>query len=141
MGAILATREVGSAFEPGDHAATFGGNLLACAASKASIQVILDEDLLSKSRENGSYFQSKLNFLKEDHGIVEEVRGSGLMLGMELDTNCADMVNEMRTRGILINCAADKVLRFVPPLVIEKDQIDTVTCNLDDVLQKQSRSI
>lgn len=138
MGAVLASREVGSAFEPGNHAATFGGNPLACAASKASLQVILDEDLLLKSRENGSYFQSKLNFLKEDHGIVEEVRGSGLMLGMELDVNCVEMVNEMRARGCLINCTADKVLRFVPPLVIEKEQIDTVTCNLDDVLAEHS---
>ncbi len=141
MGAILANREIGSVFQPGDHAATFGGNPLACAAAEASIRVILDEDLLSKSVENGDYFKAKLNFLKEDHGIVEEVRGSGLMLGMELDVNCAEMVNEMRNRGILINCAADKVLRFVPPLVIEKNQIDIVTCNLDDVLQNYSETI
>lgn len=138
MGAILATREVGSVFQPGDHAATFGGNPLACAAAKASIQVILDEDLLGKSRENGRYFRSKLEFLKEDHGIVEEVRGSGLMLGMELDVNCAEMVNDMRERGVLINCTADRVLRFVPPLVIEKDQIDIVSCNLDNVLKNYS---
>lgn len=138
MGAILASREVGSSFEPGNHAATFGGNPLACAAGIASIKVILEEDLLSKSRENGSYFQSKLEFLKEDHGTVEEVRGAGLMLGMELDLNCAEMVNDMRERGVLINCTADKVLRFVPPLLIEKEQIDVVTCNLDDVLKTYS---
>ena len=141
MGAILANREIGDVFQPGDHAATFGGNPLACAAAEASIRVILDEDLLSKSVENGDYFKAKLNFLKEDHGIVEEVRGSGLMLGMELDVNCAEMVNEMRNRGILINCTADKVLRFVPPLVIEKNQIDIVNCNLDDVLQNYCESI
>jgi acetylornithine/N-succinyldiaminopimelate aminotransferase len=63
------------------------------------------------------------------------------MLGMELDVNCAEMINEMRNRGILINCTADKVLRFVPPLVIEKNQIDIVTCNLGDVLQNYSESI
>lgn len=138
MGAVLASEEVGSAFQPGDHAATFGGNPLACAAAQASIKVILDEDLLTKSKENGSYFQSKLNFLKEDHGIVEDVRGYGLMLGMELDVGCAEMVNDMREEGVLINCAADKVLRFVPPLVIEKEQIDTVSCILGDVLKKYS---
>ncbi len=141
MGAILANREIGNVFQPGDHAATFGGNPLACAAAEASIRVILDEDLLYKSVENGDYFKDKLNYLKEDHGIVEEVRGSGLMLGMELDVNCSEIVNEMRNRGILINCAADKVLRFVPPLVIEKNQIDIVTCNLDDVLQNYNESI
>lgn len=77
MGAVMAIEDVGSAFQPGDHAATFGGGPLACAAAIASIKVILDEDLLTKSKENGNYFQSKLNFLKEDHGIVEDVRGSG----------------------------------------------------------------
>ncbi len=138
MGAVMASEEVGSAFQPGDHAATFGGGPLACAAAIASIKVILDEDILNKSKENGSYFQSKLNFLKEDHGIVEDVRGSGLMLGMELDVECGDMVNDMREEGVLINCAAGKVLRFVPPLVIEKDQIDTVSCILGDVLKKYS---
>jgi len=138
MGAVMAIEDVGSAFQPGDHAATFGGGPLACAAAIASIKVILDEDLLTKSKENGNYFQSKLNFLKEDHGIVEDVRGSGLMLGMELDVECGNMVNDMREEGVLINCAAGKVLRFVPPLVIEKDQIDTVSCILGDVLKKYS---
>jgi len=138
MGAILASKEVGSAFQPGDHAATFGGSPLACAAANASLNVILDEDLLTKSKENGSYFQSKLNFLKEDHGIVEDVRGSGLMLGMELDVECRDIVNNMREKGVLINCAAGKVLRFVPPLVIENEQIDTVSCILGDVLKNYS---
>jgi len=138
MGAVIASEDVGSAFQPGDHAATFGGGPLACAAAIASIKVILDEDLLTKSKENGNYFQSKLNFLKEDHGIVEDVRGSGLMLGMELDVECGDMVNDMREEGVLINCAAGKVLRFVPPLVTRKDQIDTVSCILGDVLKKYS---
>ena len=138
MGAVLASREVGNAFKPGEHGTTFGGGPLACAAAKASIQVILDEDLLRKSRENGEYFKSKLNILKEDHGIVEDVRGIGLMLGMEVDVNCPEIVNDMREKHILINCTADKVLRFLPALVIDKDQIDIVTCNLDDILQKYS---
>lgn len=136
MGAVLASQEVGSAFQAGDHAATFGGGPLACAAAIASINVILDEDLLSKSMETGSYFKSKLNSLKEKYGFIKEVRGSGLMLGMELEINCSDLVNDMREAGILINCAADKVLRFVPPLLIEKEQIDTVISALDGVLKK-----
>lgn len=136
MGAILATHKVGSAFRPGDHAATFGGGPLACAAAKASINVILDEDLLSKSREKGSYFQSQLNSLKEKYGFVKEVRGSGLMLGMELEIGCADMVNAMREEGVLINCTADTVLRFVPPLLIEIEQIDKVISALNGVLEK-----
>ena len=136
MGAILASQEVGSAFQPGDHAATFGGGPLACAAAIASINVILDEDLLPKSRENGSYFQSKLNSLREKYEFIKEVRGSGLMLGMELEIGCADIVNDMRESGVLINCTADNVLRFVPPLLIEKEQIDTVITTLDGVLER-----
>lgn len=134
MGAVLASQEVGSAFEPGDHAATFGGGPLACATAKAAIQVILDENLLENCRENGKYFKNGLNDLCQDHGRVEEVRGIGLMLGMELDVNCADLVNQAREKGLLINCTADKVLRFVPPLVIDKRQIDDAICILDEIL-------
>ena len=138
MGAILATKEVGSAFQPGDHAATFGGSPLACAAAKASINVILDEDLLTQSKEKGDYFQSQLEVLKEKYDLIKEVRGSGLMLGMELEISCAEIVDEMRKKGVLINCTAEKVLRFVPPLVIEEDQIDGVIHALDDVLVQYS---
>jgi acetylornithine/N-succinyldiaminopimelate aminotransferase len=138
MGAILASEEVGSAFQPGDHAATFGGGPLACAAANASIRVILDEDLLSLSRENGRYFQEELVTLQVKYDIVKEVRGSGLMLGMELNVNCPEMVNDMRERGVLINCTADKVLRFVPPLIISKEEIAEVISNLDYVLKNYS---
>jgi acetylornithine/N-succinyldiaminopimelate aminotransferase len=136
MGAIMASQEVGGAFQPGDHAATFGGGPLACAAGKASINVILDEDLLTKSRDKGAYFQSELLALKEKYDMVREVRGSGLMLGMELEVGCAEMVNAMRERGVLINCTADTVLRFVPPLVITKEQIDQAITAMNYVLSK-----
>jgi acetylornithine/N-succinyldiaminopimelate aminotransferase len=138
MGAILASEKVGSAFQPGDHAATFGGGPLACAAAKASLNVILDENLLSKTKENGGYFKSKLENLKDDYDIIKQVRGVGLMLGIEMGLNCADMVNDMRERGVLVNCTADNVLRFLPPLVIEKEQIDVVISALNDVLEKYS---
>ncbi len=138
MGAILASKEVGGAFQPGDHAATFGGGPLACAAGKASLNVILDENLLSKTKTNGSYFKSKLEQLKDDYDIIKQVRGVGLMLGIEMGLNCADMVNDMRERGVLVNCTADKVLRFLPPLVIEKEQINVVISALNQVLKKYS---
>jgi acetylornithine/N-succinyldiaminopimelate aminotransferase len=134
MGAIMANYEVGAAFEPGDHAATFGGSPLACAAALKSIQIIQDEKLLQKSRENGSYFQEKLMSIMDDHDHVEDVRGVGLMLGMEMDRSCTKIVNNMREQGVLINCAAQKVLRFVPPLVISQEEIDSVTHRLDEVL-------
>jgi acetylornithine/N-succinyldiaminopimelate aminotransferase len=138
MGAVLASDEVGSAFQPGDHAATFGGGPLACAAALASFETIECEGLLRKSREDGKYFLDGLNQLWEEHGIVEDVRGVGMMLGMELSIPCAKIVNEMREKGVLVNCAADVVLRFVPPLVITRKEIDTVINVLDDILARIS---
>ncbi len=138
MGAVLASNDVAETFEPGDHAATFGGSPLACAAAKASITYILDEKLLEKSRENGAYFKKKLNLIKDNNSVVKDVRGLGLMLGMELNIKCSKIVEEMIEKGIIINCAAGNVLRFVPPLVITKAQIDTVTSALDNILSKYS---
>jgi acetylornithine/N-succinyldiaminopimelate aminotransferase len=135
MGAMMANEEIGEAFEPGDHATTFGGSPLACAAALTSIEIIRDEELLLKSRENGSYFQEKLMGIMDNHGVVKNVRGVGLMLGMEMEVSCAKIVDAMRDHGVLVNCAADKVLRFVPPLVISQEEINTVTCRLDEVLE------
>jgi acetylornithine/N-succinyldiaminopimelate aminotransferase len=134
MGAVLPSQEVGGAFQPGDHAATFGGGPLACAAALASIQVIQNEKLLENCRETGKYFQDKLDNLGKEHSMVKEVRGRGLMLGMELNVNCASLVDQARMKGLIINCAADKVLRFVPPLVIEKHQVDQAVDILDEIL-------
>lgn len=138
IGAVLADEEVGNAFEPGDHAATFGGNPLACAAAIASINAIIDEQMLIKAKENGSYLKYKLDEQAKLYGIVEEVRGFGMMFGMELSINCTEIVNEAREQGVLINCAADTVLRFLPPLIIEKGQIDAATCVLESILEKYS---
>ncbi len=136
MGAVMANDDVAESFKPGDHAATFGGSPLACAAAKATITYILDENLIQKSLENGTYFRKKLDIIKESSSIVKEVRGMGLMIGMELGLDCGDMVDDLREKGIIVNCAAGNVLRFVPPLVISTAQIDTVTSVLDEVLGK-----
>ncbi|MGB9936280.1 MAG: acetylornithine transaminase [Methanobacterium sp.] len=138
IGAVLASEEVGNAFEPGNHASTFGGNPLACAAAIASINAIIDENMLIKAKENGGYLKYKLEEQSKLYGIVEEVRGFGMMLGMELSINSGEVAAQARDQGVLINATADTVLRFLPPLVIEKGQIDTVTCVLETILQKLS---
>ncbi|HII91894.1 MAG TPA: acetylornithine transaminase [Methanosarcina sp.] len=128
MGAIAARD--GLSFERGQHASTFGGGPLACAAALASIEVIREEGLLKRSKDNGAYFMGKLkNMERED---VVEVRGKGLMIGVEIKHPCSQFVDFAREYGVLVNCTSDSVLRLVPPLVITKDQIDTVV----DVLEQ-----
>ena len=133
MGGILATDEIASAFVPGDHGTTFGGGPLVAAAANAVLDVILDEDLLSHVNEVGEYFISQLK--KLDKEIIAEVRGKGLMVGLELTKAGAEYVDKLREKGFLINCTADKVLRFVPPLIITKEEIDLFIKALDEVLE------
>ncbi len=135
IGAMLAKPEVMDGFKKGDHASTFGGTHIATAAAKASIEVILEENLCQKARELGEYLVSELNGLKAKYGFIREVRGKGLMVGMELDFNCQDMVDKARERGVLINCAQENVLRFLPPLVIEREQLKRLVDVLDEIFE------
>jgi acetylornithine/N-succinyldiaminopimelate aminotransferase len=128
MGAIAA-RE-GISFERGQHASTFGGGPLACAAALASIKVIEEEGLLKRAKETGTYFMGKLRSM--DRHDVAEVRGKGLLIGVEINYPCSKFVDFGRENGVLLNCTSDSVLRFVPPLVITKEQIDLVV----DVLEQ-----
>ncbi len=122
MGAI-ASRE-GVSFGRGEHAATFGGGPLACAAALASIDIIREEKLVERSKEMGEYFRSELSDLSTD-GLAE-VRGKGLMIGVQFDRKCADLVEHGRRNGVLLNCTSDTVLRIAPPLMITKEEIDRV---------------
>ncbi|WP_135610937.1 acetylornithine transaminase [Methanococcoides sp. AM1] len=122
MGAIVARD--GISFGKSQHAATFGGGPLACAASLASINVIRDEGLVEHSAQKGEYFMDKLRLLELDN--IVEVRGRGLMIGVEINKPCADIVDLARENGVLLNCTSEKVIRIAPPLVITKEQIDTV---------------
>lgn len=128
MGALAAKE--GISFKKSEHAATFGGGPLACAASLASIEAIREEKLVERSARMGVYFRKCINELSLD-GFVE-LRGRGLMIGLELDRKCADIVDYARERGVLLNCTSESVLRLAPPLVITKEQIDTVV----DVLEQ-----
>ncbi len=131
MGAMLAREEVAANFGRGDHASTFGGNALACAAALANIEVIKKEGLVKRSEELGNYLVKKLKSLNKDY--VKDVRGKGLMVGMELSTRCEDIVNRARERGVLLNCTSESVLRFVPPLTITKEQLDKAVSVLDEI--------
>ena len=134
IGALLAKEKVAAAFVPGSHGSTFGGNPLACAAACAALQTILDEGIIENSRETGAYFLAKLRDLKQKHPIIGEVRGKGLMIGMVMGAPCADIVTKCMERGLLINCTNENILRFVPPLILTKHDVDGAVEILDGVL-------
>ncbi len=122
MGAI-ASRE-GIVFQKGQHAATFGGGPLACAAALASINAIEQEGLVERSRTMGEYFVKKLEGLNREDFL--EIRGKGLMMGVRVQDSCAEMVTAGLEKGVLLNCTAGNILRMVPPLVITEEQVDSV---------------
>lgn len=134
MGAFVATNEVASGFEPGDHGTTFGGGPLVCAAANATLECLVDDDLIANCVEMGDYLKEKLNGLKENHEIIADVRGYGLLIGVELKEDGGKYVDLMREKGFLINCTAGNVLRFAPALVVNKNEIDQLIEALDEVL-------
>jgi acetylornithine/N-succinyldiaminopimelate aminotransferase len=138
IGCFGAKSGVMASFSPGDHASTFGGNPLACATSKAVIKTMMKLKLPQRAEKMGKYFKQRLSELAEKHENVRDVRGLGLMLGVELSTKqIADaVVTKAREKGFLINCTAEKVLRFVPPLIVEHKHIDRLIMVLDEILME-----
>jgi predicted acetylornithine/succinylornithine family transaminase len=136
VGAMLATDRAAAAFAPGNHASTFGGNLLAMAAGLAVVSVLLDEGLLVRAAEAGRYFIEKLRALKEKHASIRDVRGKGLLLGVEMDREVAGILTRCSEKGLLVATAGTHVVRFVPPLVITAAEIDRAVEILDGVLEE-----
>lgn len=135
IGALLAKEHVAAAFQPGDHASTFGGNPLACAAALAAMETLLQDGLLANTQQVGQYFADKLKQLAEKYTFVQEVRGMGLMLGMELTIPGKDIVARCLEQGLLINCTNGNVLRFLPPLIITEQQVDQAIQILDQAMR------
>ena len=135
IGAFIASDKVASVFHAGDHGSTFGGNPLACAAANVVLDVVGNDTFLSNVDAMGEYMKSRLEKIKAQYpDLVKEVRGMGLILGMELTQPGRDIVNACLTKGAIINCTAGNVLRFVPPLIINKEHIDEVCDILAEVL-------
>mgnify|MGYP006287012977 CR=1 FL=1 len=133
IGAMLATEKAAAAFTPGAHASTFGGTPVITAAALEVLRIIEAENILEHCQEVGDYFKSRLEWLKDQHPVVEEVRGVGLMLGMKLSQKGAPVVEACMDKGLLINCTQENVLRFVPPLVITAEEVDRLVACLDDI--------
>jgi acetylornithine/N-succinyldiaminopimelate aminotransferase len=133
VGAMLAREEFSAAFGPGSHASTFGGTPLVTAVSLAVLESLIHGGVIEHCRSVGNYFKSRLMEFEEKYPFIQEVRGLGLILGMELDIPGGPVVEACREKGFLINCTQEKVLRFVPPLIITREEIDRLLEELDRI--------
>jgi acetylornithine/LysW-gamma-L-lysine aminotransferase len=137
IGITVAKENVMASLKIGEHSTTFSGSPLVCAAGCAAIDALLEESLADKAAVNGKYFKSQLEDLQAKHKIIKEVRGLGLMLGMELRFDVHNVILKALDRGLLVLDAGRTVVRLLPPLVIEKVQIDKAIAVLDTVLGEE----
>ncbi|WP_447970057.1 acetylornithine transaminase [Nitrospira sp. M1] len=137
IGACLAIEEVAQAFSYGTHGSTFGGNPLACTAALQVLRILLEGGELKRGHERGAYLHKGLLALQERFPIIKEVRGRGLLQGMELTVDGKPIVMDCLARRVIINCTMGRVLRFIPPLTITQAEIDVLLTTLTDVLNKQ----
>ena len=136
IGAMGSTNKIIQSFSPGTHGATFGGNPLACAASLASLKTLTKKGFLQRASSQGDYFLKQLNYLKENFSIIREVRGAGLMLAIELNQPGAKIVTDCMKEGLLINCIQQNTIRFLPPLIITRKEIDLLIKTLSKIFTK-----
>ena len=139
IGAMMAKEEVAASLVPGKHASTFGGNALVCAAAIAVIEAIEQENLLENAVKMGHYAKEKLEQLKKKHSIINNVRGIGLMLGVQLTCPGSNIVDKCLENGLRINCTQNTVLRFMPPMIVNQNQIDEAVGILDNVLTENAK--
>ena len=139
IGAMGSTNKIIESFSPGTHGATFGGNPLACAASLASLKTLTKKGFLQKASSQGDYFLKQLYCLKEKFSIIREVRGVGLMLAVELDQPGANVVTDCMKEGLLINCIQQNTIRFLPPLIITRKEIDLLITTLSKIFTKMQQ--
>ena len=135
IGAMLARERVIEAFGPGAHATTFGGTPLVTAAALEVCHTLVQGNVIDRGREAGEYFRQKLLGLKERHDVIVDLRGLGLLLGIKLAINGEALVNQCLRRGFLINCIQENIVRFIPPLIVKKEEIDNLIKCLDELFQ------
>ena len=137
VGAMLTTDRVAKAFNPGSHASTFGGTPLVTAVALEVFRKISTPAFLEEVRRVGEYFKEHLLDLKDRYPFIREVRGRGLILGIELDFPGSEVVAKCQERGVLINCTAERVLRFLPPLIVTTDEVDLLIETLESVFSEK----
>ncbi|MFW6148323.1 MAG: aspartate aminotransferase family protein [Atribacterota bacterium] len=137
LGALIAKEKIASAYKPGDHGTTFGGNPVACSAAFAFLKVLEEDGLLGECQKKSKYFRGSLELLKKKYpDLIKEIRVIGLMVGLELEKDGPKIVKKMLDEGILINCTAENVLRFLPPLIVQEEEIDYLINALDKIFKE-----
>lgn len=138
IGACLAKEAVAAVFTAGTHASTFGGNPLACAAGLAVCRILIEGRVLEQARRMGDYLSKGLADFKDRHRAVRDVRGLGLLQGLEVEIDAKAVVADCLTRGVLVNATSERVLRFVPPLIITQAEIDRVLEVLSSIFNQRT---
>jgi acetylornithine/N-succinyldiaminopimelate aminotransferase len=141
IGAIVGKEKLAEAFGPGTHGTTFGGNPLACAAGLATLEAIEENGYLARVEEMGAYFIEKINTIAQQRSDIVNVRGKGLMIGVELTFEAAPVITNMREKGILLLQAGPKVLRLLPPFTVKKEEIDCAVQVLEEVLNTVTQTV
>ncbi len=139
IGITVAKEDIMSSLKIGEHSTTFSGSPLVCAAGCAAIDVLVKDKLAERAERIGGYFKAKLEELQAKYNIVKEVRGLGLMLGMEFRYDVRNIILKTMEKGVLVLDAGRNVVRFLPPLVIEKEQIDKAVAVLDEVIGEEEK--
>jgi acetylornithine aminotransferase len=138
MGAMLAKEGIAASFTPGSHATTFGGGPLVAAAAFQVVKILHAEGILRNCERVGEYFKNRLLDLKSKYAFIKEVRGKGLLLGLDLACDGVSIVKACMERGFLINCVQEHILRFIPPLIVQEGQIDALIGCLDSIFEEIS---
>lgn len=141
IGAMVAKKEIADILQPGMHATTFGGSPLACAAALATFETIVKEKLLANTVITGAHLFKRLNELKKKYSAIKEVRGMGLMAGVELAMEGKAIYEKCLEKGLLINCTQGTVLRLAPPLIVKEKEIDRAIGILSEVLAEESEKL
>jgi predicted acetylornithine/succinylornithine family transaminase len=139
IGALVAKESVAEAFEPGDHAATFGGNPLVTAAGKTTVETMIEEGFLDDAAKKGAYFLSQLKKLQKRFPMIREIRGLGLMIALDLDQPAKPIVLKGLEKGLLINAVQEKTLRILPPLTVKRGEIREALRILTEIFEEIAR--
>lgn len=140
MGVTAARDDIMLSFRRGEHSTTFGGNAMVCKVASTTLDIIKSERLYNKAKELGDYFMGRLKEIKQSSKIVRDVRGKGLMLAMELRFPCYLIILKALEYGVILLDAGPNILRFLPPLVIKRDQIDKVCDILSELIKEEERA-